>query len=187
MVSLAGNRLSVQSCVVLAAGMRASRCLQEMNLDDNPLGPEGGAAIIEALVRRHVGNISLQGCNFSSAANNLASSGEVYFDIQRPNRVYSLDLSSAAHYAVAAILVRYWQHESSNTWHSATLDGVVCFQLVGRGKPGKRSFLGCIRKDFQTCSFMILFFFAFICLALSATCCSLLLFPCAQANASYIF
>jgi hypothetical protein len=110
--------------------MRASRSLQELDLGDNPLGPEGGAAIIEALVRRHVGNISLQGCNFSNAANNVASSGEVHFDIQRPNRTYLLDLSSAAHYAVAAILVRYWQHEGANTWRSATLDGAVCFRFT---------------------------------------------------------
>ena len=134
-MGLAGNRLSVQSCVVLAAGMRATRCLDELNLDNNPLGPDGGAAIIEALARRHVGTITLQGCNFSNAANNRAGTGEVVFDIQRPNRTYRLDLSSAAHYAVGGVLCRYWQHERPETWRSATLDGQVRAALPMRLLP----------------------------------------------------
>ena len=40
-VGLAGNRLAVQSCIVLQSGMRMSRCLDTLALDANPLGPRG--------------------------------------------------------------------------------------------------------------------------------------------------
>ena len=55
---------------------------------------------------------------------------ETFFDIQRPNHAYVLDLSRAAQYALAGVLVRYWRHEGPATWQAATLDGAVrnpCF------------------------------------------------------------
>ena len=58
----------MQSCIVLQAGMRMSRSLDVLDLDSNPLGPDGGAAMIEALARRYVGVITMLGCNFSNAA-----------------------------------------------------------------------------------------------------------------------
>lgn len=126
-IGLAGNRLSVQSCVVLQAGLRLSRSLDTLNLDSNPLGPEGGAAMMEALARRHVGTVSLKNCNFSGAASDRGSGGGAapVFDVQRPNRVYTLPLDSAAQYALAAVLVRYWKHAGPATWRTATLDGAV--------------------------------------------------------------
>jgi hypothetical protein len=124
-IGLAGNRLAVQSCIVLAAGMRMSRSLDTLVLDANPLGPDGGAAMIEALARRHVGAISMRGCNFSNAAVERSAGGDGAFDVQRPSGAYSLDLARAAQYALAGVLCRYWRHEGPATWKSASLDGAV--------------------------------------------------------------
>ena len=95
-------------------------------LDNNPLGPDGGAAIIEALARKYVRKVTMFNCNFTSAAQGGgAAAGDAFFDVSRPNRVYRLDLSKAAQYAVAGTLVRYWRFEGPQAWKTASLDGQV--------------------------------------------------------------
>ena len=83
--------------------------------------------MIEALARKYVGCITMHNCNFSNAAHDRALAGETFFDVQRPNGAYTLDLARAAQYAMAAVLVRYWRHEGRADVESATL-----------GRPGAR-------------------------------------------------
>lgn len=93
-LGLANNRITVHACSVLAAGMRVSRALDRVNLDSNPLGLDGAAAILEALARRYVDLVSLNNCNFGTGGGlleALAGDGSKKvsrFDMQRPNRVY---------------------------------------------------------------------------------------------------
>lgn len=92
-LGLANNRITVHACIVIAAGMRVSRSLDRVNLDCNPLGLDGAAAVVESLARRYVSSVSLANCNFGASSGLLeavASDGATVsrFDIRRPNRVY---------------------------------------------------------------------------------------------------
>lgn len=74
--------------------MRVSRSLDRVNLDCNPLGLDGAAAIVQALARRYVASVSLANCNFGTTGGLIeALSGDgarnvARFDIQRPNGGY---------------------------------------------------------------------------------------------------
>jgi hypothetical protein len=130
--------------MALQAGLRLSRCLATLNLDNNPLGPEGAAAMIVALARQHVGAVSMHHCDFFNASHAqgacqgplqgppqyLAAAPQQleearFFEVQRPNRKYRLQLGSPAQYALAAVLVRYWRYEGPQTWLAASFDGMV--------------------------------------------------------------
>jgi hypothetical protein len=93
-LGLASNRIAVRACTVLAAGMRVSRSLDRVNLDGNPLGLDGAAAIVEALARRYVASVSFTNCNFGTirgVSDTLAGcvgKQVSHFDIRRPNCVY---------------------------------------------------------------------------------------------------
>jgi hypothetical protein len=116
---------------VLASGLRTSRALDTLNLDANPLGPEGGACMLQALANRHARVISMQDCNFSPMAvgGEGAAAGQ-FFDVHRPNHRYRLNLESAADYAVASTLVRRRQFDETgaDSWRYSTLDGKVLFE-----------------------------------------------------------
>lgn len=149
-MGLASNRITMHACTVLAAGMRVSRALDRLVLDDNPIGLTGGVAIAEALARGYVRCVTLTNCNFSNSGLALqraaappppvaapggavpgapapASTGPASFDVKRPNRVYRLQLAHVADYNVAGTLVQYWAHDTTagGPWKSATLDGKV--------------------------------------------------------------
>lgn len=142
----------MHACTVLAAGMRVTRALDRLILDDNPIGLDGGAAIVEALARGYVGCVTLANCNFansgltvqhadaaaaapppaggaaaSTAAPAVTATGRTAFDVKRPNHVYRLQLAHVADYNVAGTLVQYWAHDTTagGPWKSATLDGKV--------------------------------------------------------------
>lgn len=148
----------MHACTVLAAGMRVTRALDRLVLDDNPIGLDGGVAIVEALARGYVRRVTLANCNFANsglaiqranataaapasvagaaapaAAAAAAARGPTAFDVKRPNRVYRLQLAHVADYNVAGTLVQYWAHDTTagGPWKSATLDGKVPALLLG--------------------------------------------------------
>lgn len=148
-LGLASNRITMHACTVLAAGMRVTRALDRLVLEDNPIGLDGGVAIVEALARGYVRCVILTNCNFGNAGLALkraeppppaagsklpqaaaaasASSAPAAFDVKRPNHMYRLQLARVADYNVAGTLVQYWSHDTSpgGPWKSASLDGKV--------------------------------------------------------------
>jgi hypothetical protein len=130
-IGLARNRITMHACIVLAAGMRVTRALDRLALDGNPVGLDGGAAILETLARGYVSSVSLQDCNLSHTFMHIGPSAQgvdvnLAFDVQRPNRVYKLNLENASDYNLAATLVQYWAHDKTGSpWKRATLGGKV--------------------------------------------------------------
>lgn len=116
------NDIQEKGTLVLADAMKENVTLTHMCLDSNPIGPDGGRAVLRALCtiaeRNQEGReISIQHCNLA------CEDGEDIFDPLEPGGHHVCNLADPYERVVANELVELaWKQDGEN-WENETLDG----------------------------------------------------------------
>eukprot|EP01050_Picozoa_sp_SAG11_P010651 SAG11_NODE_1080_length_5962_cov_7.764284_1_plen_1743_part_00 len=131
-LDLTHNSIGEKATMVLADAIAAeNKALRSCQLDENPVGPRGGRAVIRALTTlAFLGRdteIDVRGCNFElhdpSRSPQLSPNRVEGFDRAEPGGVWRCDLSKPLERMVANELVDLAWVEEGENWKDETLDG----------------------------------------------------------------
>jgi len=136
-VDLSGNGLKTGAAVVLARALTKCEQMEELILDDNPLGLEGVETLLTSIRDCNV-KLSLSQCSLARLGH---AQGGSQFNKSNPDGTYHLDLSKPSDYETATQLVACWKIES-RCWRSATFDGRAFTLTEERNWPARMPLKG---------------------------------------------
>ncbi|KAK3276539.1 hypothetical protein CYMTET_15393, partial [Cymbomonas tetramitiformis] len=128
MLDLSATRVTPEAIMVLSEGIKQNTTLLNLQLNDNPLGYDGGRHLMQALQENDVLEVlGLQGVSFSKGT----AAGLANFNSNNPDGEYTLNLADPVQRAVAAQLCAL-ETKHPGSWRRFQLNG-RSMQFSGQG------------------------------------------------------